>query len=450
MVRLIAALVGSAGLLLGLVPIALASPPTFGTPTAKAVYGERVTFTQPVQLDEEIATAEFLVTFPGAIGPTVLEVAAPSGTGQKTLSYKLELADGHITPNTKLSGQWRLYPAATPDQPVTGPSVSVVYADDRFEWKTKSGDVVRVHWYEGSDEFGARALKVGEDAVQSASTLLGVTETEPIDFFVYADQNAFYDALGPGTRENVGGQENGDIRTMFALVRPTQIDDAWVGIVIPHELTHLVFDTAVRNPYHFPPRWLTEGLAVYQSQGYDAEDRTMIEQWAPSGELIPLSGLVGQFPTTSDRFSLAYAESVAAVDYLVRTYGQDALVSLIKSYASGLTDDEAFSQALGLDTTAFGDAWLASLDAVAPTRYGPQPAAPGPVPAAWAGHPAPGATAKPGIPAVMPPAAPGGLQAGDDGGSARSLVVAIVVVGVTVAAVLGLVGWRRRQDAADA
>ena len=38
-------------------------------------------------------------------------------------------------------------------------------------------------------------------------------------------------------------------------------------VVVPHELTHLVFDTAVTNPYHFPPRWLNEGLAVYLSEG---------------------------------------------------------------------------------------------------------------------------------------------------------------------------------------
>ena len=34
-----------------------------------------------------------------------------------------------------------------------------------------------------------------------AEELFGVTETEPIDFYVYASQAPFYDALGPGTRE---------------------------------------------------------------------------------------------------------------------------------------------------------------------------------------------------------------------------------------------------------
>ena len=60
-----------------------------------------------------------------------------------------------------------------------------------------------------------------------------MTETEPVDFFVYADQTAFYDALGPGTHENVGGEAYADIRTLFALITPDEIDDPWVAVRDP-------------------------------------------------------------------------------------------------------------------------------------------------------------------------------------------------------------------------
>ena len=213
-----------------------------------------------------------------------------------------------------------------------------------------------------------------------------MTEDEPIDFFIYADEDAFYDALGPGTRENVGGQANADIRTLFALIPPREIDDAWVAEVVPHELVHLVFDTAVENPYHFPPRWLNEGLAVYLQRGLRRERPRRRRGARPrDGTLIPLDGLTGQFPTTADGFFLAYAESVSAVDFLIRTHGQDALLELIDSYAEGRTDDEAFSAAIGVDVAAFDAAWLADLGAEAPTGSGPQPAPPGPLPAAWTG-----------------------------------------------------------------
>lgn len=448
--RRIAPLVLAAGLSLLAAPAVFAADPvTFGTPTATSEFGKEIVFKQPSVIDEPIESAELLLTFPGALGPTLIEVPAPRGTGERLLTESFDVIEGGLSPNTTLKAQWRLYPSASPDAPITGPTVTVKYVDDRFDWRTESGDIVRVHWYEGTAAFGARALKIAEEAVESSSALLGVTETEPIDFFVYADVEPFYDALGPGTRENVGGQANADIRTLFALVTPGEIDDAWVSIVIPHELTHLVFDTAVENPYHFPPRWLNEGVAEYQSQGYDAGYRQTIESGARNGTLIPLDGLTGQFPTTYERFSLAYAESTAAVDYLVRTYGQDALVALVTSYASGLTDDEAFERALGIDATEFGDAWLASVGAVAPTRYGPQPAAPGPVPAPWIGNPAPGTTAAPGAPTAAPSSGPvPPTKSATE--SAGSTVVALVAVLATIAAVIGLIVRRRRQDAAGA
>ena len=105
--------------------------------------------------------------------------------------------------------------------------------------------------------------------------------SSPVDFFIYGDTDSFRTALGPGTRENVGGQAHADIRTLFALISPDQINDAWVGIVIPHELVHLVFDQAVDNPFRAPPRWVNEGLAVYLSEGYTGSDKAAVAGGGP-------------------------------------------------------------------------------------------------------------------------------------------------------------------------
>ena len=416
----------------------------FGTPTATSSFTAGVTFSQPVDVGREVGRTELLLTAATAAGPTVIEVPGPTGTGATTLTYVVDPnVDGHMLPNTPLTGRWRLTAADDPTDVEVGPAIQITYADDRFGWRTEADDLVKVHWYEGSSGFGQRALTIANDAVQQAADLLHVTESDPIDFFVYADQDAFYAALGPGTRENVGGQANAEIRTMFALIPTSEIDQAWVGIVIPHELTHLVFDTAASNPYHFPPRWLNEGLAVYLSQGYDASDRGAVESSASAGTLIPLDGLTGQFPTSYDRFSLAYAESVSAVDYLIRAHGRDPLVSLIRSYADGHTDDEAFSAALGVDMSAFGTAWLDDLGAAAPTRYGPQSAPPGPIPSAWLGaagaSPAAGSSGGTSGPGVPP--GPGGGTGSEITGATLAVLLIVIVVG----AIVVIVTVRRRR-----
>lgn len=432
------------GLLFGLAPAALAaSPATFGTPTADPTYGSGVVFSQPVSVTEPIARAEILLTIADAIGPTVVQVPSPPAVGVSTLTYTLDTSgNAHMTPNTGIVARWRLFAAGDPTAVTLGPELRIVYEDDRFQWKTAGNDLVRVHWYEGDAGFAAKALKLGEDEVRATSQLLGVTETEPVDFFVYPDVDAFYGAIGPGAHENVAGSAYADIRTLLGLIPPNQIDDPLVAVRIPHEFVHLVFDTASRNPYHRPPRWLNEGLAVYQSEAYGAQDRAQVRSAAASGTLIPLDGLTGQFPNGND-FFLAYSESVAAVDYMIRTYTQDALVKLIRSYADGRTDDEAFKDALGVDMTAFGAAWFKSVNATPKQRFGPQPAPPGPVPSAWVGMaagggspaPASGAPAVPGASATATPGAVGGSASSNGTGWLWLLVVVglvVIVVGVTL------------------
>lgn len=442
--------VGPLGPLGPVAPVAAASSwADFGKPAVESSFTSGVRFSQPVTIARALARVELLLTVANAGGPTVIPLPAPSGIGARILTHLLDPAvDGHLPPNTPLAARWRLVSAEDPTVVEIGPEVRVTYADDRFDWQTEAGALVRVHWYEGTNAFGARALRIGEDAVREASELLQVTETDPVDFYIYANQEPFRDALGPGTRENVGGAQIPGLRTMFALIPPDEIDDAWVGTVVPHELTHLVFETAADNPYHFPPRWLNEGLAVYQTEGYGSSDRSRVEDGTRAGTLIPLDGLVGQFPTNTDGFYLAYAESVSAVEYLVRTHGQDPLVSLIRSYANGRTDDEAFSAALGVDMSAFGAAWLEDLGAAAPTRYGPQSAPPGPIPSAWLVES--GATAPPAAssgPALSPQASatPGeGSPRSVEGGP---LPLVLLVGGIAVLLIaVGLAARRHRID----
>lgn len=392
---------------------ARAATVSFGTPTAQATYDQSIDFAVPVT-SGSVARVELWLRFPDTIGPYVVSVPDPVGSGSRTLRYTLDLSgSGHLVPNTRFQATWAAYESATSD-PITSQTIVVNYQDTTQDWRTVKGDIVTVHWYQGSQSFATKALNIGEDAIRKTADLLGVSETQPVDFFIYADDASFRDALGPGTRENVGGQAHADIRTLFALITPSEINDPWVGVVIPHELVHLVFDTAVNNPYRFPPRWFNEGLAVYLSEGYTHSDQSLVSGAVSSGDLMPLDALTGQFPTEVDRTYLAYAESVSAVDYLVRTFDQGALVKLVTAYKDGLTDDEAFTRALGENLAAFQAGWLTELGAQPPHRYGPVPAPPGPVPEGWSG-PLPSAAAS------APESVPGSSAAGP-GASATPVV----------------------------
>jgi len=404
-------------------PASAADQPVFGPATATATFLSGIDLDEPVTLPAGVRGVDALVQTEGSdrtLATPISQVTA----GATTLTYRLETPSGAVFPNTLVTLRFRV--TLADGSQALGPVAQVRYEDTRYDWQTLTGPVVRVHWTDGGNDFGQRALSIADKAVSDAAKLFGVTESDPIDFYIYADRSAFYDVIGPALQENIGGLAEPAIRTEFANIGASNIDDPWVGIVIPHELTHIVFGTATDNPYHQPLHWLNEGLAVYLSQGYDDSSRGAVGSAVAAGSLMPLSSLAESFPGSADRFSLAYDEAVSAVDFMVRTYGRDAVVKLVRSYAEGLTDDEAFQAGIGLDVAGFEAAWLADLHAPAPSPFGPRPAPAGPVPAGWGG-----AAATPGLASGSPPP-----TASAGGGSTDPLLFG---VGIVALAVIGFV-----------
>jgi len=445
--RLAALTLGVVVLVAGLGPGAtgaLAAGPSVTVPTASVTFLDSISFRGTATLTPDVTRVEIVLDIEGSTRAVVADVLTRAVDGVAPLLYVFETPSGTLFPNTDVTARFRL--ALQDGSTVTGPSVTLHYGDTRFEWQTLRGEFVTVHWIDGGASFGKRAIQIADDAVQAVSDLLGVTERDPIDFYVYGDRTAFYDVIGPSTRENVGGTAHPEIRTLFANIGPSAVNSAWVGSVIPHELTHLVFDTAVDNPYHYPPRWLNEGIADYLSEGYGAGDRSAIKAAAAAGLIMPLQALSDQFPTSHERFSLAYSESVSAVFYLVDRYGPDAMVELVRSYAAGVSDDEAFVAALGLDVAGFESAWLKTIGAGVPQPYGPQAAPAGPRPSDWAGAPArPGTVANGPTPAAPTPS---GLAAGGDATVLPDLTMLALVLAIAIAAI-SLLARRRRGFETD-
>ncbi len=302
------------------------------------------------------------------------------------------LAQGQSAPNTHFDYQFRV--TNSDGGTSFGPVAQSVVEDTRFEWQTLTkGDVV-IHWYSGDQAFANSAADSANAAIDKASQALGVTIDQPFDMFVYDTEEAMRSAVNPG-RENVQAEAHPDIDTIFAWLPSNQPADPYNQTVIAHELTHLVFHHAVDNPYHGVPRWLDEGVAVYESEGYTTQWQSYVNVAVGNKALIPLDGLAGLFPSVTSEFYLAYGESVAAVDYFVRTYGEPKLWELVNSYAAGVSDDEAFTAATGSDVAAFNAAWFSSYNLTPPAPAGPQQGAPGPVPSDW--------TSTGGAPATLSP-----------------------------------------------
>src|SRR5215210_1123405 len=219
---------------------------TFGEPQATVLLGQPITFTTSLQATGDLPHVELVLSPPLGRAVTVLQATVtPDGGGWQAVAT----LEGHVAPNTPLNYRFRV----RDDDGVTlGPAGAALVTDDTHDWRTIEGPIVRLHWYAGDDGFGQRALQIGETAIADASELLGVTETEPIDFFIYDSEIAMHTALGPSAPEYSAGQAHQDIRTMFGAIAAFDINSDWVDTLVTHELTHMVFDTATDNPYHQP------------------------------------------------------------------------------------------------------------------------------------------------------------------------------------------------------
>jgi tetratricopeptide (TPR) repeat protein len=113
-----------------------------------------------------------------------------------------------------------------------------------------------------------------------------------------------------------------------------------------HELAHVI---TLQMSNQRVPRWLTEGISVYEEKLARPEwGREMDLTFAGMlnrGETLKLRDLNSAFQNPKT-ISLAYFEASLLVDHLVTVYGDTGLRKLIRSYAQGIDTDVALKTAL--------------------------------------------------------------------------------------------------------
>jgi tetratricopeptide (TPR) repeat protein len=116
-----------------------------------------------------------------------------------------------------------------------------------------------------------------------------------------------------------------------------------------HELAHVITLQMSNNRV---PRWLTEGISVWEeklhrpewSRGMDMTFASMLNR----KETLKLKDLNAAF-TDGRTISLAYYEASLLVEHIVANYGEDGLHKLLNAYAKGLDFDAALKTALNTD-----------------------------------------------------------------------------------------------------
>lgn len=212
-------------------------------------------------------------------------------------------------------------------------------ADGRFNQRVSTHftllqdvDIDRYSGPRGSREFEVRVLEILEEAYDAVGDDLSLRPRRKIAVFVY-DPGIFDAEFSAMFGFRAAGFFNGTIHVRGG----TQIDARLVQ-TLHHEYVHAALDWRARDAY---PAWLNEGVAQYfggralGKRHLSLAEFGFLRRVAERDAWIPLDQLnsLSLVHLAGDDATIAYLESYALVEYMIRKHGMRELRDLIESMA---------------------------------------------------------------------------------------------------------------------
>ena len=128
------------------------------------------------------------------------------------------------------------------------------------------------------------------------------------------------------------------------------------GSTVWHELAHTF---TLGSTDHRIPRWLSEGLSVYEEHrarsgwGFDVTPEFL--DAFRKGRLVPVSRMNDGFmhPAYPHQVMFSYYQASLVCDLIARDYGEGAIYQMLQAYKAGKPTDEVFRSVLKTDLAAF-------------------------------------------------------------------------------------------------
>jgi hypothetical protein len=301
---------------------------------------------------------------------TTVETMAFAPDKAVRLEYVHDIGERYVRPFVLVSYWWTIIDLMGA-RLVTEPQ-QFLYTDDRFAWQTLSQDNVNLHWYQGELKVAQQALDATLAGLAGAREALGVTKEQdtgaPIEVYLYANPQDLAPSLPPGTPPDLEALTLHEMNVVLTSFGPKASYIPDLQRVLAHEAAHIEVDSAAAQAA--VPLWLSEGLAtsVQQSVAPDPDARTLLEQAASAGTLIPLVNLCVAFPPDAAGARLAYAQSASVIDLIQDRYGRRRMRQLFTAYGDGATCEGGVYRVLGVSLEGLEAQWRASLAPVDPSR----------------------------------------------------------------------------------
>jgi hypothetical protein len=223
-------------------------------------------------------------------------------------------------------------------------------------------DIDRAGGWHGSVQFERDVLDSLELGHDRLSAILDLRPPRKIQVWVY-DPEIFDATYGGLFRFRVAGFFGDAIHVRGDTVVTTQLSRT-----LHHELVHAAFDAAA--PSLVLPAWLNEGVAewfesrTHGKRSLSASERAYLQHALRGGYWIPIGALgsrnLGRLQ--GDAAGLAYLQSYAMVDYLVRKGGDAKLDRLVATMIRMRSVDGALRRIYRLTPAELDGALRAELE----------------------------------------------------------------------------------------
>lgn len=128
---------------------------------------------------------------------------------------------------------------------------------------------------------------------------------------------------------------------------------------LKHELCHLLLHHHIKRVNL--PRWLDEGICQWVSDGIAEiildQGGHVLDEAVLSGRYLSIRSLAERFPQEKRLLLLAYEESKSLVEYIVSSYGEERVLSVLDSLKAGADVDVAILEGLSISLNDLEIEW---------------------------------------------------------------------------------------------
>jgi hypothetical protein len=348
----------SAALLLGLSlnggAVLAEGEPVIGSSTAQADFPDAITFSLQATGTSVITDVRLHYRVEhDSYARVISEVQADFNSSTRvSASWTWDMRQsGGLPPGTVVEYWWTVKDAA--GRLTTSASQTLSFEDTRFSWHQLTGGNLIFYWYSGNQTAAQQLLDASLAGLAELEAKTGAHLSQPVKVYMYANQQAMLDAmLFP--QEWTGAATYPDYATIVIGLAGSD----WNASTMVHELAHMVSYQITRNPYGGMPVWLSEGFSMYAEGELDIYFTSTLTSALNIGSTLTVRSLSSPFSADSSLSYLSYAESYSLVDYLVATYGQEKILSLLEVFGRGADYDAALEEVYGFDMDGLYSLWL--------------------------------------------------------------------------------------------